>query len=70
MPTVHRIACLRDDVCFLIYIYQWYLYPVDKARVNEFGRAYAGGPENAPLVEHPGAGGPQEESTEAGAPGS
>ncbi|TGZ63262.1 hypothetical protein CRM22_007016 [Opisthorchis felineus] len=38
MPTSHRIACLRDDVVFLIYLYQRWLYPVDKSRVNEFGQ--------------------------------
>ncbi|KER27200.1 hypothetical protein T265_13841, partial [Opisthorchis viverrini] len=38
MPTSHRIACLRDDVIFLIYLYQRWLYPVDKSRVNEFGQ--------------------------------
>ncbi|CAH8514725.1 unnamed protein product [Schistosoma turkestanicum] len=38
MPTSHRIACLRDDLIFLIYLYQRWLYPVDKSRVNEFGQ--------------------------------
>merc|ERR1712157_711979 len=37
MPTSHRIACLRDDVVFFCYLYQRYLYPVDKSRINEFG---------------------------------
>lgn len=41
MPTIHRLACLRDDLVFFVYLYQRYLYPVDKKRVNEFGRAYA-----------------------------
>jgi hypothetical protein len=40
MPTIHRLACLRDDVVFFVYLYQRWLYPVDKKRVNEFGRAY------------------------------
>ena len=40
MPTSHRIACLRDDVVFLVYLYQRYLYPVDKSRPNEFGMVY------------------------------
>lgn len=40
MPTAHRIACFRDDIVFLIYLYQRYLYPVDKKRVNEFGEAF------------------------------
>ncbi|CAH8598084.1 unnamed protein product [Schistosoma rodhaini] len=38
MPTSHRIACLRDDLIFLIYLYQRWLYPVDKSRVNEFNQ--------------------------------
>lgn len=37
MPTTHRIACFRDDIVFFCYLYQRYLYPVDKSRVNEFG---------------------------------
>lgn len=32
MPTAHRVACFRDDVVFLIYLYQRWLYPVDKQR--------------------------------------
>lgn len=34
MPTAHRVACLRDDVVFLIYLYQRWLYPVDKNRLD------------------------------------
>lgn len=34
MPTAHRVACLRDDIVFLIYLYQRWLYPVDKSRVD------------------------------------
>lgn len=40
MPTAHRVACLRDDAVFMLYLYQRYLYPVDKARANEYGIAY------------------------------
>uniref|UniRef100_A0AC35TZT1 Cleft lip and palate transmembrane protein 1-like protein n=1 Tax=Rhabditophanes sp. KR3021 TaxID=114890 RepID=A0AC35TZT1_9BILA len=35
MPTAHRIACFRDDIVFFIYLYQRYLYPVDKNRLDE-----------------------------------
>ncbi|KAJ8954097.1 hypothetical protein NQ318_004402 [Aromia moschata] len=35
MPTAHRVACFRDDVVFLIYLYQRWLYPVDKTRVDD-----------------------------------
>lgn len=34
MPTAHRIACFRDDAVFLIYLYQRWLYPVDKSRTD------------------------------------
>ena len=37
MPTSHRLACFRDDIVFFCYLYQRWLYPVDKSRVNEFG---------------------------------
>ncbi|CAF0984734.1 unnamed protein product [Adineta steineri] len=40
MPTAHRLACFRDDFVFLIYLYQKWLYPVDKTRVNEYGEAF------------------------------
>lgn len=38
MPTLHRLACLRDDLIFFIYLYQRYAYRVDLSRVNEFGQ--------------------------------
>ncbi|XP_070577187.1 putative lipid scramblase CLPTM1 [Ptychodera flava] len=37
MPTLYRIGCFRDDVIFLIYLYQRWIYPVDLKRINEFG---------------------------------
>ncbi|KAK6923650.1 Cleft lip and palate transmembrane 1 [Dillenia turbinata] len=45
MPTLHRLSVFRDelvgaprsDVIFLIYLYQRWVYPVDRTRVNEFG---------------------------------
>lgn len=39
MPTMHRLACFRDDIVFFIFLYQRYLYPVDKARRNEYGQS-------------------------------
>lgn len=39
MPTLHRLSVFRDDIIFLIYVYQRWIYPVDKKRVNEFGFA-------------------------------
>ncbi|VDK69041.1 unnamed protein product [Onchocerca ochengi] len=37
MPTMYRLGCFRDDIVFLIYIYQRWIYRVDPTRVNEFG---------------------------------
>ncbi|KPM04756.1 cleft lip and palate transmembrane protein 1-like protein, partial [Sarcoptes scabiei] len=37
MPTMYRLGCFRDDIIFLIYIYQRWIYKVDHSRVNEFG---------------------------------
>lgn len=34
MPTAHRVACFRDDIVFVIYLYQRYLYPVDPNRID------------------------------------
>jgi hypothetical protein len=42
MPTWHRVAAFRDDVFFIIFLYQKWTYRVDHSRVNEFGQG--GGP--------------------------
>ncbi|PNW78427.1 hypothetical protein CHLRE_09g397900v5 [Chlamydomonas reinhardtii] len=39
MPLLHRLSVFRDDVVFLIYLYQRWVYRVDKTRANEFGWA-------------------------------
>ena len=36
-PLIHKLATLRDDVVFFVFLYQWWIYPVDKSRPNEFG---------------------------------
>lgn len=38
MPTLHRLATLRDDVIFFVWLYQKYAYKTDYTRVNEFGQ--------------------------------
>ncbi|KAL4918076.1 cleft lip and palate transmembrane protein 1-domain-containing protein [Aspergillus aurantiobrunneus] len=38
MPWLHRLATLRDDVIFFIWLYQSYKYKTDYTRVNEFGQ--------------------------------
>ncbi|KAK5974830.1 Cleft lip and palate transmembrane protein 1, partial [Trichostrongylus colubriformis] len=37
MPMMYRIGCFRDDIIFIIYLYQRWVYRVDPKRVNEFG---------------------------------
>ena len=32
MPTMHRISCFRDDIIFVIYLYQRFKYRIDKTR--------------------------------------
>ncbi|XP_031564751.1 cleft lip and palate transmembrane protein 1-like protein [Actinia tenebrosa] len=51
MPTSHRLACFRDDIVFVVYIYQRWLYPVDKTRVNEYGMSYED-EQNQPKKQH------------------
>ena len=38
MPSMHRLACFRDDLIFFVYLYQRWVYPTDFSRVNEFGQ--------------------------------
>ncbi|KAJ5612701.1 hypothetical protein N7510_005895 [Penicillium lagena] len=38
MPWLHRLATLRDDVIFFVWVYQSWKYKVDYTRVNEFGQ--------------------------------
>jgi Cleft lip and palate transmembrane protein 1 (CLPTM1) len=38
MPMLHRLATLRDDVIFFVYLYQSWKYKIDYTRVNEFGQ--------------------------------
>lgn len=35
VPTLHRISCFRDDIVFVLYLYQRHIYPVDKNRVED-----------------------------------
>ena len=37
MPTMARISCFRDDVVFIVYLIQRYIYPVDTSRPVEGG---------------------------------
>lgn len=48
MPTLHRLATLRDDVIYFIALYQSWKYRVDYRRVNEFGQG--GGEDDVELL--------------------
>ena len=41
MPVMHRISCFRDDILFLVYLYQRWIYPTDMTRMNEYGQSFA-----------------------------
>lgn len=67
MPTLYRIGCLRDDVIFFIYLYQKWIYPVDKTRANEYGitgeqleQADAGTKQGGSQLQTPPSDGPEE----------
>ncbi|CAK4626531.1 hypothetical protein LEN26_007178 [Aphanomyces euteiches] len=62
MPMMHRLACFRDDIIFFVYLYQRWIYRVDKSRVNEFGQ---GGDEEEEKVDELPAPAAQEESKTA-----
>lgn len=47
MPWLHRLACFRDDVVFLILLYQRYIYRIDYSRVNEYGQVAEDEKDNA-----------------------
>lgn len=32
MPTLHRLACFRDDVVFIIFCIQWWIYGAKKRK--------------------------------------
>ncbi|KAL3790498.1 hypothetical protein ACHAW5_005094 [Stephanodiscus triporus] len=51
MPIMHRLACLRDDLIFFVYLYQRYCYKVDYTRVNEFGQCAQPGVEMLAEIE-------------------
>ncbi len=53
MPTLHRLATLRDDVIFFVYLYQNWKYKVDYTRVNEFGQGGDKEEINAKLASKP-----------------
>ncbi|KAJ7639355.1 cleft lip and palate associated transmembrane protein [Roridomyces roridus] len=42
MPFLHRLACFRDDVVFLIFLYQRWIYRIDPKRINEYGQVLVG----------------------------
>ena len=51
MPLKHKIMTLRDDIVFIIFLFQAYIYRVDKTRANEFGYVYEKVEGNLPSQE-------------------
>jgi hypothetical protein len=47
MPTLHRLACLRDDFVFFVYLYQRHAYKTDHTRANEYGQVGEGSEKDA-----------------------
>lgn len=39
-PGPHQLACFRDDVVFLIYLYQRRFYPMSKSRSRDYGTSH------------------------------
>ena len=50
-PMASRIASFRDDIIFLIYLYQRWIYRVDKTRVNEYGQSFDESGKPAPIAD-------------------
>jgi hypothetical protein len=42
MPTLHRIACFRDDIVFFVWLWQRHIYPADSTRGAGDGRTDGG----------------------------
>jgi hypothetical protein len=40
LPLKHKLMTLRDDLIFAGFLYQWWIYPADRTRPNEFGFQY------------------------------
>ncbi|CAI2334011.1 unnamed protein product [Caenorhabditis sp. 36 PRJEB53466] len=61
MPLLYRIGCFRDDIIFLIYLYQRWAYRVDPTRMNEFGTSLEKekGSTSTPAVEGSSEGAPE-----------
>ena len=51
MPLKHKLMTLRDDIVFVGFLIQAYIYRVDKSRTNEFGFAYDGEEEETKVAK-------------------
>ncbi|XP_073704100.1 lipid scramblase CLPTM1L-like isoform X2 [Garra rufa] len=47
-PGPHQLACFRDDVVFLIYLYQRRIYPTSKSRSRDYGASHRKKPKGKP----------------------
>jgi hypothetical protein len=52
MPLKHKIMTLRDDLIFIFFVYQWFIYRTDKSRANEFGFQYEEQDPGGDVVDH------------------
>ena len=50
MPLKHRLMTLRDDIVFFGFLYQCWIYRVDKTRPNEYGFQWESTDENPALL--------------------
>jgi len=50
MPTAHRLACFRDDIIFVVYLFQRWKYPTDMTRPNEYGQVFEDKKDETPAV--------------------
>lgn len=66
MPLLHRLSVFRDDLIFLIYIYQRWIYRVDKTRPNEFGYVAEQTPEGQEAPTAAAAGGSAQAAADEG----
>lgn len=45
MPLKHKLMTLRDDVVWVVLLYQAFVYRIDKTRTNEYGYSYENEPD-------------------------
>ena len=51
-PLKHKLMTLRDDIVFVIFLFQAYIYQIDKNRPNEYGFVYEAPPKGSTRIEN------------------